>query len=42
MKNRKCDFEIKKTRKHQIMCKKLKTVVWMGMLLWQVMESVNC
>ena len=33
---------MKKTRKHQVMFKKLKIIVWMGVLLWQVMEGVNC
>ena len=32
---------MKKIRKHQVMCKKLKTVVLMGVLLWLVMEGVN-
>lgn len=32
---------MKKTRKHQVMCKKLKTVVLMGVLLWLVMGCIN-
>ena len=32
---------MKKTRKHQVMCKKLKTVVWLGALLGLVMGSIN-